>query len=97
MDICIGFNEDWSRPQDSVIDLVARTFRDAGYVVGINTPYSNSIPPAKGFEYLSIMIEVNKRLYLRDDTDIYHNTESLLDRIKCFYHCVLDSEGRPTV
>lgn len=64
VDICIGFNEDWSRPYDSVIDLAARTFRDAGYAVGLNMPYANSISPANGFEYQSIMIEVNKKAYL---------------------------------
>ena len=64
VDFCIGFNEDWSRPNDSVIDLVASTFRYAEYMVGVNTPYSNSISPANGFEYQSIMIEVNKKEYL---------------------------------
>ena len=64
IDICIGFNEDWSRPSDSLITLLSRHFSSAGYKIGINTPYSNSISPVCSFHYQSVMLELNKKAYL---------------------------------
>ena len=34
----------------------------------MNKPYSNSITPPKEFHYKSIMIEVNKRIYMNEKT-----------------------------
>ena len=66
-DICIGFNEDDTRPQQEVIDMIAVHFREAGYSVGINEPYSNSVcasmDPNKA-RTKTIMIEINKAVYL---------------------------------
>jgi N-formylglutamate amidohydrolase len=67
VDICVGYNEDWSRPSDNVLSLVTSHFEELGYNVGINKPYANSISPETGFSYQSIMIEVNKRIYLNSD------------------------------
>lgn len=63
VDVCIGYNNDWSKPSQEVIDLISSTYSNAGYKVGINTPYSNSITPARPFPYSSVMIELNKRIY----------------------------------
>ena len=68
VDVCIGYNDDWSRPTQEVIDYVTGKFTDAGYNVGINEPYSNSISPKCKFEYPSLMIELNKRIYMDEDT-----------------------------
>lgn len=68
VDICIGYNDDWSRPTDFVIELCKTAFEKNGYKVGINTPYSNALAPETGFTYNSIMIEVNKHLYLNEQT-----------------------------
>ena len=38
MDICIGYNEDWSKPQKEIIELAVNLFEDSGYKVGINNP-----------------------------------------------------------
>lgn len=69
-DICIGFNEDDTRPQQEVIDMIAGHFREAGYSVGINKPYSNSVcasmDPNKA-KTKTIMIEINKAVYLEAD------------------------------
>jgi N-formylglutamate amidohydrolase len=69
-DICIGFNEDDTRPQQEVIDMIAGHFREAGYSVGINEPYSNSVcasmDPNKA-RTKTIMIEINKAVYLDAD------------------------------
>lgn len=73
IDICIGYNNDWSKPSNELIGIVASAFREHGYTVGINTPYSNSLSPNTGFIYKSIMIEINKRNYMLEDKIIKSN------------------------
>ncbi len=68
VDICIGFNDDWSKPEGHTIDDIVTLFSSNGYKVGVNYPYSNSITPDAGFKYKSFMIEVNKRCYMYEDT-----------------------------
>ena len=67
VDVCIGFNEDSSKPSQQTIDLVAAKFRDAGYSVAFNRPYANAIAPV-GYIGHSLMIEVNKRTYMNEAT-----------------------------
>ena len=52
-----------------------------GYQVGINTPYANAIAPETGYTYNSIMIEVNKRRYLNEQT--LEMTEGAICLRKC--------------
>ncbi len=66
VDICIGFNDDWSRPSEEITDIVIRTFTKTGYNVGVNSPYSNSITPSCKYGYKSLMIELNKSIYIDD-------------------------------
>lgn len=68
VDVCIGYNDDWSKPSQDVIDHIVTRFREAGYKVGVNEPYSNSVSPQCDFTYHSVMIELNKRIYLNEDT-----------------------------
>ena len=64
VDICIGFNEDWSKPDKELLEFTLNLFDSNGYSVGINSPYSNSEAPECPFGYQSMMLEVNKRVYL---------------------------------
>ena len=66
VDVCLGFNDDSTRPSDEIIELARRTFTDAGYSVGINTPYSNSLIAHPNRP--SLMIELNKRIYMNEKT-----------------------------
>ena len=66
VDICIGYNEDWSKPNKETIELAINLFEDYGYKVGINEPYSNSETPDCPFTYQSMMLEVNKKVYMED-------------------------------
>ena len=68
VDVCIGVNDDWSRPSDFVIGIVKEGFDRQGYKVRVNEPYSNSIAPVTNFIYSSLMIELNKRIYMNEDT-----------------------------
>ncbi|MFV0575909.1 MAG: N-formylglutamate amidohydrolase [Vibrio sp.] len=68
VDFCLGFNDDFSD-----FDMLAKMknyLENLGYKVGVNDPYSNAIVPNQFYgnaDVKSIMIEVNKRLYLTDD------------------------------
>lgn len=68
VDICIGFNEDWSKPDKATIEMAVNHFMNHGYKVGVNTPYSNSETPDCPFHYHSLMLEINKRAYLRPNS-----------------------------
>jgi N-formylglutamate amidohydrolase len=76
VDICIGFNEDWSTPHKDTLELAVNLFEDNGYKVGINEPYSNSETPDCPFSYQSMMLEVNKRAYMEDSSlHLTYNTK----------------------
>lgn len=68
VDLCIGFNDDESKPDDKMINNITRLIRRYGYRVAINYPFSNSITPVSPMTYKSIMIEVNKRTYMEETT-----------------------------
>ena len=90
VDICIGYNEDWSKPTDFVIDLVVESFKQHGYKMGINAPFSNAIAPETGYTYNSIMIELNKRVYLNEQTlDFNDNAPKLREQLASLYSLLL--------
>ena len=66
-DICIGYNNDWSY-NDKIVTGIKKIFKSMGYSVEFNKPYSNSITPQMPFPYTSVMIEVNKRVYMDEST-----------------------------
>ncbi len=65
VDVCLGFNEDATKPSGQVVANVKELFEDAGYRVAINTPYSNAIAPVD-YQGQSLMIELNKQTYMGD-------------------------------
>lgn len=68
IDICLGYNDDWSRPSDDTLQVVADYFQEKGYKVGLNTPFSCSKTVEVPINYHSLMIEVSKRLYMDEET-----------------------------
>ena len=62
-DICIGFNDDFSY-DERIADLLLTEFNFSGYSTALNRPYANTLTPVKDKEYKSVMIEVNKRIYM---------------------------------
>ena len=79
IDICIGYNEDESFPGEEVVGRIVKHFQTRGYKVGINAPFSNSKTFSVPVKYHSVMIEVNKRLYMDEQTR--QKTEDF-DRLK---------------
>ncbi len=73
VDICIGYNDDASKPSDDLMDIILKTFRDSSLTIGINTPFSNALQPIDDLtllhhSYCSFMIELNKKIYLDETT-----------------------------
>ena len=68
IDICLGYNEDQTKPAESTLRFVANHFRNHGYRVAFNKPFSNSKTVETDHPYHSLMIEVNKHCYMNEDT-----------------------------
>lgn len=84
-DICIGIDNYYT--DETLIDFTINHFKKYGYSVEINKPYSGTIIPNKYFNkgdkrISSIMIEVNKRIYLQDKNKFYKLKNCLDDYYK---------------
>jgi len=93
-DICIGFNDDQSY-DETLVNLVRRKFEEMHYKVSLNTPYSNSITPSTGFTYKSLMIEVNKRVYMEKSGMLSPNSRQWMRWYGCMnriYKAILEYE-----
>ena len=65
IDICLGFNDDNSKPDEDTIQFISSFFRLHGYSIAYNQPFSNAITTGRG---CSLMIEVNKHCYMNEQT-----------------------------
>ncbi len=66
-DICVGFED--KHVDNDLLDIIKAEF--SGLTVGINEPYVGSLVPTnywgEDFRVKSVMIEINKKLYLEKD------------------------------
>jgi len=79
-DIRIGTTN--QTPPELVCDVVG-VLLDSNYTIGINVPYSGSIIPTQyinNIAVMSIMIEVNKRLYMKSNND-FISTKCILSKV----------------
>ncbi len=67
VDICLGWNEDASRPADEILSAAQNVFESHGLRTAFNRPYGNSILP-DGWQGPSMLIEINKAVYLDEKT-----------------------------
>ncbi|WP_413479594.1 N-formylglutamate amidohydrolase [Vibrio hibernica] len=85
IDFCLGFNDDFI--EFEMLEEIKNLLVSKGYKVGINAPYSNAIVPSQHYgneDVKSLMIEVNKRLYLTDDlkrSDGFETTKNVITEI----------------
>ena len=68
IDICIGYNDDDTCPRKKTLGKIVSFFESFGFRVGVNEPFSNSKTFPVPVEYHSVMIEINKRLYMNEKT-----------------------------
>lgn len=65
-DICLGFNEDDTKFDDSILQALQEHFEDNGFKVAFNTLFSGTMTTDTQTKYKSLMIEVNKKCYLEN-------------------------------
>lgn len=70
VEVCVGMNEDWSKPEERIISTAMDCFTMAGYKVAINEPYSNSMSPICEYPYRSMMLEVSKAIYMNPSCEM---------------------------
>ena len=61
----------------------------------VNEPYSNSLSPETGFTYKSLMIEVNKRIYMTRNGKLNPNSRQWMRWFGCInriYDTILNNE-----
>jgi N-formylglutamate deformylase len=84
-DICIG--TDAYHTPDLLSDLSVRYFQKKGLEVKVNEPFSGSLVPTKFYRNEkrvgSIMIEINRRLYMNEETGekspLFEQTKKVVD------------------
>ena len=83
-DICLG-TDDYHTPANWLAEI-KNTFTEKGYSVKINIPYSGTIVPLKHYkknkQVHSIMIEVNRRLYMENGKVINESVGKLNEVMK---------------
>ncbi|WP_207561031.1 N-formylglutamate amidohydrolase [Sulfurimonas aquatica] len=82
-DICIG-TDSYHTPK-GLLEETKKYFLSKGYVVQVNKPYSGSIVPMKHYKkdkrVLSIMIEINRKLYMDEHGFKTEHYEDLKEEI----------------
>lgn len=72
-DVCIGY--DTFHCESGAIDIIKNAFSDYGYSVEIGVPFNGSIVPTKYYNkdnrVKSVMIEINRRIYMNKLEDYY--------------------------
>lgn len=79
-DICIGVEERFT--DIILLEYTKHYFESLGYTTMINYPYEGSLVPTKFYfskdtRVKSLMIEINKRIYLNDDQDYQKTKEDM--------------------
>ena len=63
-DICLGFNNGPTKPDDTILRRVKDTFEERGFKVAFNAPFTGAMTADTPTKYKSLMIEINKKCYL---------------------------------
>lgn len=93
VDVCIGYNEDWSRPEDEILFQTKAVFEGYDFKTGLNHPYSNSMSPAMPFTYTSMMIELNKKTYMGKSGELDSaRMATVVSSLQRVYGLILDKE-----
>lgn len=89
IDICLGWNNDFTRPSDEILFLVEDYFKGKGYAVGLNKPYSNAKTVDTPANYNALMIEINKKIYMNEQTlEKSENFSRVKDDVQGLYNII---------
>ena len=88
-DICIGV--DAYHTPEVLVDALRKSFEEVGYSVEINTPFAGSIVPTLFYKQdkrvVSVMIEVNRKLYMDEET--FEKSKNFSQVSKTISRCVI--------
>lgn len=87
-DICLGIDNDFC--DKKILKFTKNYFEDKGYTVKINFPYRGTLVPNYFYErkdkhIKSLMIEINKRLYLKENLKSIKNYNKIKRLIKKYF------------
>lgn len=95
-DICIGYDKDFCNQE--LINKTIKHFEKYGYTIKTNYPYSGSLIPNKYYNQnnhrvYSIMIEINKRIYLDNNVKInnqkYNKLKECMDKYYIYLNTII--------
>ena len=77
-------------PDKDLLSQIESMFRSRGYKTAFNKPYSNSYAPKTRFGYPSLMIELNKSIYMDADGSMDNEkSEKIMAAIREMYEMIL--------
>lgn len=84
-DICLGVEKEYYN--EELVNYLINAFESYGYSVQINYPYSGSLVPnmyygKKNTNIVSVMIEINKRIYLDDFDNFKNRFNKILEKVR---------------
>lgn len=89
VDVCLGWNDDSSRPGDDTLSAARAAIEAHGLRVAFNIPYGNSILP-DGWRGPSMLVELNKSVYLDESTlAILPRADLVRDALGSLYGTIL--------
>ena len=90
-DICIGSDE-YHTPKE-LVAILKSNFEELGYSVKINSPFAGTIVPLKYYQkderVSSVMIEVNRKLYMNEET--FQKLKTFSETGKAISRCTIKS------
>ena len=94
-DICIGYDEEYVDIE--LVEILKEAF--SYYDVAINSPYSGSMMPSDFYHQnsnvKSVMIEINKRLYLDSNNQLTDGYEALCNTLEMVMHRLIYERNKP--
>ena len=86
-DVCIGYDQKWFSERFAL--ELKKYIENLGYSCKLNYPYSGALVPAdfyhnKTYNIQSVMLEINRRVYLREDVvceEAMSNINKIIDFI----------------
>lgn len=76
-DICLGFNKDETKPAQDILLAIKESLEENNLTVAFNTPFQGAMTSNTTTKYKSLMIEVNKKCYLKDHQIIKNEVHRL--------------------
>ena len=94
-DICIGTEDGFS--DENLVNFTTNYFINNGYTVKLNYPYQGSIIPNKyfkqnNFRIKTMMIEINKRIYLKNGSKLDIKKYKKLKNCMLNYYNILNTQ-----